>query len=69
MWITLVRYVEDELILRAVEHIVHGDGGLHDTEVRTYVTADVAITIQDTITNLLSQLMELWHGKHLYILR
>ena len=38
MRIDLMGDVEDKLVFGRIEHIVHGDGGLHEAEVRAYVS-------------------------------
>ena len=44
--IALVAYVEHELVFRCVEHVMQGDGRLYETEVRPYVPAASAYTVQ-----------------------
>ena len=46
MRIALVAYVEYELVFRCVEHVMQGDGSLYETEVRPYVPAVSAYTVQ-----------------------
>ena len=66
--ITLVGYVEDELVFGAVEHIVHGNGCLHDTEIGPHMATDVAVAVQDAVADFPGERVELPDGELPHVL-
>jgi len=57
--VRLVPHVPDELVLRCVEHVVHGHGQLHHTQAGTEVASGLRHAMHDFGAQLLAQLAQL----------
>ena len=64
----LVPRVEDQLVLRRVEHAVQGDGQLHHAQVRAQVTAGPRHGLHQDVTDLGRQEAQLLLGEVLKVL-
>ena len=59
----LVAHVEDELVLRRIEHIMHGDGQLHHAKVWPQVPAGARQGLNQPLTDLPGQGLQLSQRK------
>src|SRR5262245_12987288 len=57
--ISLVAYVPNELIVRSIEHIMQGNGKLHDTQDGGKVATMHTDTINDKLTQFITDLLQL----------
>ena len=57
--VRLMPGVEDERVLRGVEHAVQGDRQLHDAEVRAQVPAGAGDVLDEEVADLLCELLQL----------
>ena len=67
MRIGLVADVEDQLICRRIEDVMQGDGGFHDAEIRTEMSAMDRGPGQHGLSHLLGQSFELGRVQLLHI--
>ena len=67
--IALMRNVIDDLILRGIEYIMHGNGRFHHAEIRSEVTAVLAQTKQQSLPHFCCQCMHFVYVQFFYIFR
>ena len=65
--IALMRNVVDDLILRGIEYIMHGNGRFHHAEIRSEVTAVLAQTKQQSLPHFCCQCMHFVYIQFFYI--
>jgi len=61
--IALVRDVEDDLVLRGIEHIVQGYGSLGEAQVRSHVASVMAYAVEHALADLIGYYAELVYGE------
>ena len=69
MAVSLVRYVEHQLVLRGVKNVVQGDHCLDHSEVRTAVASVYAQLLYKRGAHLLCELLHLAGRELLYVSR
>lgn len=69
MRIALVADVEHKLILRTVEDIVHGNSGLGEAEVRTYMASVLADSVKYTLADLIGKGLQFVYGQTFHVCR
>ena len=69
MGVALVRGIEDEVVARGIEHAVQGDGRLHDTQIRTEMTAQLIDALDDGSAAFCGELVELVKRERIEVAR